>query len=56
MAAHVKAPHFMYPDKIITIALYQNTDSCKELRKCVMAGDLEVALLKAELVIIYSIA
>ena len=50
MATHMKVPHTLYPDKTITIALYRNVESCKELRKIVMNGELEVSILKSQMV------
>ncbi|XP_012940519.1 EKC/KEOPS complex subunit TPRKB [Aplysia californica] len=50
MAAYIKVPHTLYPDKTITVALYRNV-SCKELRKSVMSGAIEVSLLKTSMVI-----
>ncbi|KAK6968649.1 Ekc/keops complex subunit cgi121 [Biomphalaria glabrata] len=51
MAAYQKVTHMLYPDTSVTLALFANVESCKNLRKCVMEGTVEAALLKTAMIV-----
>ena len=50
MATYKKIRHILYPDSTITLALYSELESCKELRKSVMEGNIVASLLKTAMV------
>ncbi|KAH9515193.1 hypothetical protein Btru_019474 [Bulinus truncatus] len=51
MADFKKVAHILYKDCTVTLALFTNLESCKNLRKCVMEGTVEAALLKTSMIV-----
>ena len=52
MASHfiLNVHNVVYPDSLITLALFRDVVNIKELRRCVMGGEIEVALIKTSMV------
>ncbi|XP_041349721.1 EKC/KEOPS complex subunit TPRKB-like [Gigantopelta aegis] len=46
-----KVNNVVYPDSLITLALFRDVANVKELRRRVMAGEIEVALIKTSMIV-----